>query len=344
MNYPRVSIIILNWNGWEDTVECLESIFQINYLNYSVIIVDNNSNDESICKIKEYAEGKLKPQSNFFDYDFSNKPIKLVEYTKNESESLKVIENRNNLTYNGITLIKNDENDGFAEGNNIGIRYALKTLNTDYILLLNNDTVVDKDFLNKLVQYSKSDKNIGIIGPKIYYYDFLNKIQVAGAKINLWMGKSYLVGDYEIDKGQYDEIREVDFISGCCFLVKKEVIDKLGLFNANYHCYWEESDYCLSSKKIGYQCIYYPSSKIWHKGSKSTNKVNGLLSYYMARNRFWFMKKHASTIQYVIFVLYFFMFKFWHVNIDFLFKRKIKDINRFSSGVKDGIKIDPNNQ
>ncbi len=338
MIYPRVSIIILNWNGWEDTVECLESLFQINYLNYSVVIIDNNSNDISINKIKEYAEGNLKLQSNFFDYILSNKPIKFIEYTKKESESLEINNIQNDSMNKTITIIKNDKNDGFAEGNNIGIKYALKALNPDYILLLNNDTVVDKNFLNELIEYAESDKNIGIIGPKIYYYDFINKIQVAGAKVNLWMGKSYLIGDCEIDKGQYDEIREVDFISGCCFLVKREVIEKLGFLNANYHCYWEECDYCLSSKKIGYECIYFPASKIWHKGSKSTNKVSGLLTYYMARNRFWFMKQHATTIQYWVFLLYFFTFKFWHVNVDFLFKRKIDDIKRFLLGVKDGIK------
>ena len=234
---PNVAIIILNWNGWEDTIECLESLFQITYPNYKVIVIDNNSTDESIKKIIEYADGDLELQSSFFDYDPSNKPFEITEYTKKESELLKSHEDYVNLSSNNLILIKNDKNYGFAEGSNIGIRFALNNLNPDYILLLNNDIVVEKDFLNKLIECAENDENIGIIGPKVYYYDFINKIQVAGAKINLWIGKSYLVGDGEIDKGQYDERKDVDYISGSCFLVKKEVIMKLGLFNAHYYCY-----------------------------------------------------------------------------------------------------------
>jgi GT2 family glycosyltransferase len=135
MNYPHVSIIILNWNGSEDTVECLESVYKIKYPNYNIILLDNASNDESLEKIRGYLEGKIKVKSPFFEYA-RNKPLKFREYLKNEIESLK---NRDNHYLNKeLILIKNDKNYGFTEGNNIGIRYALNTLNSDYILLLNN--------------------------------------------------------------------------------------------------------------------------------------------------------------------------------------------------------------
>ena len=84
---PKVSIIILNWNGWEDTIECLESLYQITYPNYDVIVVDNGSEDDSIEKIKEYAEGKVRVESKFFEYDSRNKPIKIMEYTRGEAEA-----------------------------------------------------------------------------------------------------------------------------------------------------------------------------------------------------------------------------------------------------------------
>ena len=139
---PTVAIITLNWNGWADTVECLESVYQINYPNYHVVVVDNHSSDNSVRKIKDYASGNLEVKSNFFKYDPTNKPIEIVQYSRENWEIKK-----NSNTNKQLILIKNEINYGFAEGNNIGIEYALSNLNLDYIMLLNNDTVVDKKFL-----------------------------------------------------------------------------------------------------------------------------------------------------------------------------------------------------
>lgn len=338
MIYPNVSIILLNYNGWEDTIECLESLFQIDYPNYTVIVVDNNSTDESIKNIYKYANGEIEIFSNFFEYNTLNKPLQLIDFTKEKSESSNVINNAKNLTSEGFILIKNDQNCGFAEGNNIGINYALKSFASDYILLLNNDTVVNKDFLNNLIKKANATPKLGIIGPKIYYYDEPNRIQVAGGKINFWIGKSILRGDGEIDKGQYNKIEETSFISGCCFLFKKELIEKVGFLNSLYRCYWEEVDYCLSSREKGYSIIYFPDSNIWHKGSKSTNKSRGLMTYYMTRNMFWFMKKHANNVQFTSFILYFFLFKFWYTNVNFLLRKKIKEIKIYCKAVEKGIR------
>ena len=153
MNNPKVSIIILNWNGWKDTLECLESLYQINYPNYDVIVIDNGSEDESIKKIREYCKGKIETKSDFFEYSEDNKPIKIFEFKEEELETKKTINNEfSSLSPNKrLILIKNHKNYGFAEGSNIGIRFALKSFNSDYILLLNNDTVVDKTFLTELV-------------------------------------------------------------------------------------------------------------------------------------------------------------------------------------------------
>jgi len=156
MPNPRVTIIILNWNGWEDTVECLESIFQINYHNFVVIVVDNASEDDSIEKLRQYCNGILKVNSKFFYYSSLNKPIELFEYTNNELEKT-FNSNTKNLS-NKLFLIKNSKNYGFAKGNNIGIEYAINTFDPDYVLLLNNDTVVDKEFLKELVLYVEKIK------------------------------------------------------------------------------------------------------------------------------------------------------------------------------------------
>ena len=166
---PKVSIITLNWNGWKDTIECLESLYQITYPNYDIIVVDNGSKDESTAKLEIYCEGEIKVESKFFEYSGENKPIKIIGYTREEAEAGGGKENEvAGLPSNRkLILIKNEKNYGFAEGNNSGMRYALKALNPEYVLLLNNDTVVDKEFLGVLVKAGMSYERIGICGAKL---------------------------------------------------------------------------------------------------------------------------------------------------------------------------------
>ena len=125
--------------------------------------------------------------------------------------------NNMDLNPNALIIIKNEKNYGFAEGNNIGIRFALKNLNSDYILLLNNDTVVDKDFLNYMVETGEKDEKIGILGPKIYYYNDPQRIWCIGGKIDWKFARGLHVGTNEVDRGQYSEIKEFDYISGSAF-------------------------------------------------------------------------------------------------------------------------------
>jgi GT2 family glycosyltransferase len=304
MDNPKVSIIILNWNGWEDTIECLESLYQINYSNYDVIIIDNNSTDESIKKIKDYAEGKIKVKSKFFNFNFKNKPIKVTEFTREESlinkKQIKDLKSDKELI-----LINNEKNYGFAEGNNIGIRYVLKNLNSDYVLLLNNDTVVEKDFLGDLVETGESDENMGIIGPKIYYYDDPQTIWCIGGKISWKFARGVHIGTNELDKGQYEEKKEFDYISGSAFLIKTEVLKKTGLMDKKFFLYFEETDLTLRASHLRYKSVYTPKAKIWHKVSKSGGGIKEEIGlYYITRNRWLFMKKWAKKSDYAFFIVY----------------------------------------
>lgn len=142
MTKPLVSIILLNWNGYEDTLEALESLYQINYPNYNVIVADNNSTNDSIEKIKEYALGNIRVETEYTKY-VDNKPIKLTIVNEGEYSE---IDNTSDENEKKLLLIKNNENYGFAKGNNIAIDYTIKYDNPDYILLLNNDTIVDPNF------------------------------------------------------------------------------------------------------------------------------------------------------------------------------------------------------
>ena len=334
---PEVAVIILNWNGSKDTMECLESLFSINYPNYTVIVVDNASSDDSLKRIRQYCKGQIEVKSAFFKYSKRNKPIEIVEYAKEESEKIK-------CNFSGIVLIKNDKNYGFAEGNNIGIRYALDSLNSDYILLLNNDTVVDIDFLGELIKVSKNSDNIGFVSPKTYYYDFNDKrdvINFAGGSLNMIKGQSKSIGVNEVDEGQYEEIKTVEYCEGSCLLVKKEVLEKIGLFDTKYFAYWEEADLCTRGYKAGYKSVYVPKAKIWHKVSASTDDPTKL--YYYTRNKFWFMQKYASRIEYISFIALFFGFYFWNLTCRYtlygLYKRSLKHSSYFLKGIKNGIFI-----
>ncbi len=302
---PRVTVIILNWNGWKDTVECLESLFQINYSNFDVIVVDNDSHDESLEKIRNYALGKINVISDFLIFNSNNKPIKILEYTKEESEHLKVETKFLKLASKKLFLIKNYANYGFAEGNNIGIRFAVNILNPKYILLLNNDTVVDHDFLKEMVNIGEINTDIGIIGPKIYYYNEKNTIWCIGGKIDWKLARGLHVGINEVDNGQYDEIREFEYVSGSAFLIKREVVDEIGLMDKQFFLYFEESDWALRASQKEYISVYTPKAKVWHKVSKSGGGITKTLGlYYITRNRWLFMKKWANVKDYSIFVIY----------------------------------------
>jgi len=338
----RVAVIILNWNGWEDTIECLESVYQISYPSYAVIVVDNGSKDASIKKIKDYAKGKIKIESKFFNHSPKNKPIYLKEYSKNELESLTSIkENIEDLILKrSLFLIKNDINYGFAEGNNIGIRFALNKLNPDYILLLNNDTNVDPFFLNELVKVAESDLDTGVLGPTVYEYKNPSEVQSAGTKI--YWNKGEAVNLIAPQNKSSDKYEEVDSVIGCALLARSELFYKIGYLNAAYFAYLEETEWCVRAHKASYKIVYVPKAKIWHKGGATSNKITGFTLYHYTRNKFWFMKKHALKKQYIFFLIYFFGFRFWMVFGGILYHQKSKDILlsfvSFFKGIRDGLK------
>ncbi len=337
----KVAIIILNWNGSEDTIECLESIYQINYLNYNVLIVDNNSHDNSIEKIKRYCKGEIEVKSNFFQYTTSNKPLKIYEYSENEFETAQKDQKEisNLLPNKKIILVKNNENYGFAGGNNIGIKYAMDILKSNYILLLNNDTVVDPDFLTELIKVAEKDEKIGFVGPKTYFYDRKEVIQAAGGgKIDFKQIIAIEIGLNQEDDGKYDQNCELDYITGSCILCKREVLDKIGMLNINYFMYWEDVDWCFRGRKLGYKSVYAFKSKIWHKVSVSSS--NYLKNYYCTRNRIYFMQQNINKHSYFKFLPYFLVFIFLPQIISYILNRDLRGgFNPYLKGFISGFKL-----
>lgn len=342
---PRVSIIILNWNGWKDTIECLESVYQITYPNYDVIVVDNASENDSLDRIREYCRGKIIVKSDFFEYQKDNKPIQIFEYDRKEIESKSpLLDDIQSWPSNKrLILIKNNANEGFTEGNNVAMRFILSKLDSRYILLLNNDTIVDRLFLNELIIVGESDRNIGFLGPKIYFYNFngnTNVFQFAGARQNTWIFRPRHIGWKEQDNGQYDKNIDVDYIHGSCVLAKVEMIKQIGLLDKDFFSYREENDWGIRGLKKGWRSVYVFRSKIWHKGGGSTKnrKASFFPIYYLVRNEFLFMKKHATKFQVAVFLSYFFSINFWyHMGIFLIYKHDLKKTQIYLQGVRDGL-------
>ena len=332
-----VSIIILNWNGWKDTIECLESLCRIDHPDYEIILVDNGSSNNSAGIIKKWAEGKERTSS----------PIKYFEYTKEELDTGQYLKGKKKFdsfpSDKKLFILKNDKNYGFTGGNNIAINQILEESRSEYILLLNNDTVVSQDFLTELVKVAQSRKNIGIVGSKIYNYDGKNRqkiIQSAGSTINLYTGNITMYGSNQIDRGQFDDIRTVDYISGACLLIKREIVQKIGILDDDFFAYFEDVDWCLRAKEKKYDVVYAPASTIWHKGGETSSKMPELLMYYRVRNRFLIEKRFATLYQYIFFLgFYFFiMVPLWIVRCLIVIK-KPKLLRYFLLGLKDGLKL-----
>lgn len=259
MSHPSVAIIIVNWNGAQDTVDCIDSLRKINPpaggQNYKIFLIDNGSSDDSFSRFQSlYAGAK------------------------------------------DIELIKVNENLGFSGGNNIGIKSALGA-RFDYILLLNNDTTVEPDFLNELVKVAEGDEKIGIVGPKIYYYNEPNRIWFGGGKFSWFGGGKHLQYDEMDNHPDETEPRKTAYMTGCALLIKSNVIEKIGLLEESFFMYYEDTDWCLRARKDGYKILYAPSAKIYHKVSRSAAKLgNSTIFYYHIRNALLISKRQAPKI------------------------------------------------
>ena len=221
----------------------------------------------------------------------------------------------------------------------------LKNLNPDYILLLNNDTVVDKDFLTSLVLEGENNEKTGLLGPKLYYYDNPNIIWCIGGKIDWKFARGLHIGTNMVDNGQFDEKKNFDYISGSSLLIKREVIDNIGLLDKNFFLYFEETDFALRAKERNYKSLYVPNAKVWHKISKSgggMSKPIGL--YYITRNRWLFMKKWANNGDLFIFVILQILLAFiLPITLCLQYKNK-KLFLVYFKGLKDGLTFASHNK
>lgn len=252
-NNLTVDIIILNWNGADDTIECIESITKSEFQNFRIIVVDNGSIDDSVNRIKDH---------------FPN-----------------------------IILIETGQNLGYAEGNNVGLRFALDG-KQDYILVLNNDTILHKDMLGALIDTAEKYPN-SVLGPKTFYYDQPNVIWWAGT---IWLADRLNFthrGEGQLDSGDnFTQIAECDYVVGSALFASSAIFRQIGLFDARFFLTFEETDWCYRAKLKGYKSYCVPQAQLWHKVSSSLGAGSPLQHYFYLRNALLWGERYLDKLDY----------------------------------------------
>jgi GT2 family glycosyltransferase len=252
----HVQIVILNWNGLKDTLQCLASIWGLSYENYAVTVVDNASDADNATTLD--ALGRA---------------------------SLHVLRSVRNL--------------GVSGGYNLGIRHALEK-GAEFILTLHNDTVVHPSLLHELVDATMKTERAGIVSPKIYFASDPERIWSVGWSRDLWTGLVKVRGDGQQDMGQFDQLTDVDCVSTCCMLIRRCVLEQIGLLDERFFVGFVEEDLCLRARTAGWRVLYVPSAKVWHAANASSRRggyASPAVIEDAVRGYLLFMEKHGSKLQ-----------------------------------------------
>lgn len=251
MSCGRVGIVVVNWNGTDDTLECLASLNSLSYANYTVYVVDNGSTVS--CK------GAVESQ------------------------------------YPGTQVIELPENRGFAGGVNAAVKIALGD-GARYLWLVNNDAVVEPATLTELVKIAEADPRCGIVGCKVLKYGRNSVLDHAGGRIMPWLGRAEHIGMGEEDRGQYDAVRAVHYVTGCSILAKREVFEEVGLLPEDYFLYWEETEWCVRASRRGWKVLYCPTARVYHKVAHTVGQGSPRVTYYFARNSLLFVRRNFPCL------------------------------------------------
>lgn len=278
-----IFVILLNWNGWKDTVECLESLFLSEGVEFLAVVCDNGSEDDSLYQLRSWAARRFTSDE-------------WITMTRAEAEGSAVL--NSGLRF---VLIENSANLGFAGGNNVGIRLAMRHADCRYVWLLNNDAVVDPRALQCLVSKAESDERVGICGSLLYYYDNRDIVQaVGGVSFNFYLARGGQIG-HGLKRGSQEIISlgktAPTYIAGASMLVKMNVFRSIGLMEEGYFLYYEEIDIAERVKKDWTMAIS-TDSIVYHKegrsiGTSSLSRRSALSQYYLNRNliRFYALRR-----------------------------------------------------
>lgn len=193
-----------------------------------------------------------------------------------------------------VVFIPSDVNRGFAEGNNLGIRRALER-GAKYIVLLNNDTVVDPGMVEPLVDAARDDDSIGVQSCKIYFTAERDTIWYAGGKLRVYRAAGSHPGMHEKDRGQYDSFGDTGFATGCMMFFTRRALEEVGLLDGRYFIYLEDADWCVRAREAGFRVVYNPAARLWHSVSVTTRIDSTFYLYFTCRNKLLFVRKHCPT-------------------------------------------------
>ena len=297
-DFPLVSIIVPNWNGKDDVLECLYSVRKQQYPKdkLEIIIIDNGSTDGSQKEIK----------------------LVIAKMQKEKWIHLELIENKINL---GSSIARNQ-----------GIRASYEK--SKYVWMLDNDIVAAPNALKELVELGEKYRGIGILGSVNYYYNNPEEINYLGSMLN-W--KTWLFRDIYEKELANSNAYFVDCVATSSLLIKKEIINEIGMLDPEYFCYFNDVDWCLRVKKSGYKICFLRNSKIWHKVSHSTNKIPGFKMYYTIRNMIKLIKKNAPRRKYIIFLLYLFIYFLPRNLVLLILQKNISILSSLLKGLRDGL-------
>lgn len=287
----KVAVILVNWNGWQDTIECLESILKSDFSEFRIVVCDNASTDGSFEKIQGWARGEIQatsasPEMARFSHPPCAKPAELLVVDEHG--------NHDGDSEAQVVLIQTGENLGFAGGNNVGIRFSREHWDSDLYWLLNNDTVIDFGALGHLKRRYEEAEHVGMMGTTIYFYDHPDTVQALnGSTFNSFTCVTTCNGGgrnlpAKIDRNKIEEA--TDMISGASLVVSREFIDAVGLMDETYFLYFEEMDWA-SRNQGEFEIAYSPEAIVYHKqgasaGSGRLNERRSLTSeFYMTRSR-----------------------------------------------------------
>lgn len=287
----KVGVVILNFNGWQDTIACAESVLASTYAPSWVIIVDNASTNDSLRWIRHWTQGNMEFALQELGAPASSpKPLKLVERTGDECLAAPI---------GSLVLVRSADNRGYAAGNNIGIRMLLQW-GADAVWILNNDTVVDKNALLAMKNRLFSKPRPGLCGSRVQYMG-TDRVQCCGGgKTNLWTGLSTLSGyGFPIPRALLSSAetieKSINFIYGASVMASREFIQTVGLLDERYFLYCEEQDWAYSARGA-FDLAYAQDAIVIHKEGCSTGfsyrKISPMALWYLTKSRVLLTAKH----------------------------------------------------
>jgi GT2 family glycosyltransferase len=285
---PRVLVAILNWNHAEDTIECLESLFQMRYGAFTAMVCDNASTDSGLDDIVAWADRfQLQPSiSRGKSSGFSRRlSWRMMERAVAENGG-----DGDTQSETDLILVQTGGNLGFAGGNNVALRYAAAREDYDFVWVLNNDTLVDARALDHMVRVMRGNPKAGAVGSTIYYYEEPTRIQsLGGGPFNTLFG---IDSPYQSGHVASGEVLHVEHLLGASMLVRTATIRDVGVMDESYFLYREETDWCLRMRENHWQLVTALQSRVWHKIGATVSHRSSLHDYYSIRNMLLLVKRH----------------------------------------------------